>query len=137
MSEVKESSVLKVLTSIQKRNGYEIVEITHGYVKVKFNLEKVEVLDNPSIVYEAEIFKVANFVALAAVNELDSFVLSSHVDFLSQVEVESKELIFEAKAMSSSLGKKFVEVTAKSNDITIFIGDFTVLKLDKRTDLRL
>jgi len=137
MSEVKENILLKVLISVQKRNSYEIQEIHHGYVKIKFSLEKADVADNKNIVFEADIFKVANFAALAAVNELDSFVLSSHVDFLSQVELESKELIFEAKAMSSSLGKKFVEVTAKSNDIVIFIGDFTVLKLDKRTDLRL
>jgi len=137
MGEVKESVALKVLTAVQKSNSYEIIEITHGYIKVKFNLEKAESADNPHMVFEAEIFKVANFVALAAVNEPDSFLISSHVDFLSQVEIQSKELIFEAKAVSSSLGKRFVEVTAKSNDIAIFLGDFTVLKLDKRTDLKI
>lgn len=137
MGEIKESVVLKVLTSVQKSNAFEIVEITHGYVKVKLSLERVNLIDNSNTVFEAEIFKAANFAALAAVNEVDSFVLSVHVDFLSQVEIDSKELILEAKAMSSSLGKKFVEVKAKANEITVFLGDFTVLKLDKRTDLKI
>jgi hypothetical protein len=38
--------------------------------------------------------------------------------------------------LSSSLGKKFVEVVGMIDDIKVFIGDFTVLKLDNRSKIK-
>jgi len=61
MAEIKEDIVLNVLTSVQKSNAYEIVEITHGYVKVKLNLERVNLIDSSNIVFEADIFKAEDF----------------------------------------------------------------------------
>jgi acyl-coenzyme A thioesterase PaaI-like protein len=134
--EKEKNTHLEILGSIQRANSYEIVELALGYAKIVLNLSNVQTLDNSTTVFEAEIFKVANFCALAAVNSENSFVISANVDFLSQVEISSNEVVFEAKSLSSSLGKKFVEVKGMIDDITVFIGDFTVLKLDNRSKIK-
>ena len=133
MSEVIDREYLKVLNSVQKSSGYEIVELGENSSKVKLILENTQTTDDSKTVFEAEIYKCASFSAIVSVNEPDSFIINSNVDFLSQVELEQKEIVFEAKALSSSQGKNFIEVVGKINDISVFIGSFTVLKLDKRS----
>jgi len=133
MEQVIEKEYLKVLNSIQKTNEYEIVDLNEHKAKVKLNLENTQTSDDSKTVFEGEIYKCANFCAVSAVNEANVFAINSNIDFLAQVEVSQKEMIFESKALSSSQGKKFIEVVGKVNDITVFIGSFTVLKLDKRS----
>ena len=128
---------LQVLGQIQKSNLYEIEKLGLGYAKVIFRLDNAQTIDDNKTVFEAELFRVANFTALSAVNETQTFVLNVNIEFLSQVDIDSKEIVFEAKAVSSSLGKRFVEVRAKVNDITIFLGNFTVLKMDGRSKIKL
>jgi len=140
MSEVLERDEVKklnILNSIQRANEYEILSLLPGEAKIVFRLDKAQTLENSTTVFEGEIFKVANFAALAAVNEENNFVIDANVDFLSQVEVTSQEMYFEAKALSSSLGKKFVEVIGTIDDIKLFIGNFTVLKMDSRSKLKI
>jgi len=128
---------LKILNSVQRASGYDIVSISEGEAKVVFLLEQAQTMENSTTVFEGEIYKAANFTALVAVNEENNFVINANIDFLSQVEVSSKEIVFEAKSLSSSLGKKFVEVTGMIDDIKIFIGSFTILKLDARSKLKI
>ena len=134
--EKEKPAQLDILESIQRANSYEIAELSKGFAKVVLNLSNVQTLDNSTTVFEGEIFKVANFSALAAVNVENSFVISANVDFLSQIEISSQAVVFEAKSLSSSLGKRFVEVIGKIDDITIFLGNFTVLKLDNRSKIK-
>ncbi len=133
MSEVIERDYLKVLNTVQKASGYEIVELGENSSLVKLILENTQTTDDSKTVFESEIYKCASFSAIVSVNEPDSFIINSNVDFLSQVELNQKEIIFEAKALSSSQGKNFIEVVGKISDISVFIGSFTVLKLDKRS----
>ena len=135
MEEVIERDYLKVLNSVQRTNSYEIVELLEDGIVVKLSLEDTQTADDSKSVFEGEIYKCANFCAVSAVNEPNIFVINSNIDFLAQVEVNQKEMFFEAKALSSSQGKKFIEVVGKVNDITVFVGSFTVLKLDRRSKI--
>jgi len=136
MLEKEKAVQLDILEGVQRANSYDIAELSQGFAKVVLNLSNVQTLDNLTTVFEAEIFKVANFSALAAINEENSFVISANVDFLSQIEISSQAVIFEAKSLSSSLGKRFVEVIGKIDDITVFLGKFTVIKLDNRSKIK-
>jgi len=139
MSEVLERDKynIKVLSSVQRLNGYDILEIETGYAKILFRSENAQTYENSNVIFEGELYKAANFAALIAINEENTFVINSHVDFLSQVEVDVKEIVFEAKAVSSSLGKKFLEVKASVDDILLFLGNFTILKMDARSKIKI
>jgi len=138
MAEVLEKKMqLTQIGIISRSSGYEIAELSLGFAKVILNLEKVLTFDDAKIVFEGDIYKAANFAALAAVNEDNVFVINSHVDFLSQVEVTSDEVVFEATSLSSSLGKRFVEVKGFIDEIEIFLGNFTILKLDNRSKIKI
>jgi len=139
MAEVLEKNEqihLKYLTSLQRVNNYDVEEISSGYAKIVYRLDEAQVLEDGITIFEGELFKVANFCALAAVNEESIFVINANVDFLSQVELASKKIVFEAKTMNSSLGKKFLEVRGKIDEIVVFLGSFTVLKLDNRSKIK-
>ncbi len=136
MDTIVESDYLKVLNSIQKANGYEIVELDENSSTVKFSLENAQTYDDSKTIFESDIYKCASFCAMVAVNEPNIFIINSNVDFLAQVDLEHKEIIFKAKALSSSRGKNFIEVFGKVNDISIFVGNFTVLKLDSRSKIK-
>jgi len=139
MSEVleREKKSLKVLNSVQRVNGYDVLELERGYSKILFKLDNAETIEKSDIIFEGEIYKAANFSAMVAINEENSFVVNSNVDFLSQIEASSKEIILEAKSISTSLGKKFLEVKGYVGDIVIFIGSFTVLKMDSRSKIKI
>jgi len=134
--EPQQQEHLKVLSQVQKSSYYEIEKLEAGYAKVVLRLENVQTNDDGTTVFEGDIFRVANFTALASVNEPHTFVISASVEFLSQIEISSEEITLEAKSLSSSLGKKFVEVRAQINDITIFMGNFTVIRLDNRSKIK-
>ena len=136
MEAVVERDYLKVLSSVQKSSGYDIVELGDNRSIVKFSLDVAQTHDDSKTVFESDIYRCASFCALVAVNEPNIFVLNSNVDFLAQVDIEQKELLFEAKALSSSKGKNFIEVVGTINDISVFIGSFTVLKLDSRSKVK-
>jgi hypothetical protein len=125
-----------ILLSIQKSGSYEILDmVDDSFARVSYSLEAAQSRDDRGTIYEAEIYRLANFTALVATNESDSFVLSANIDFLSQVNLELKEIIAEAKVVSCSSGKRHIEVIAKANDIRVFLGEFIVLKLDDRSSL--
>ena len=127
---------LNILNTIQRQNGYDIEKIENGYAKVHFSLQSAQNLEKKEIAYEADIYDVANFTALIAVNDQNCFTISSSVDFLSQVEHSDKTMIFEANVLSSSMGKKYVEVKGTLDDIVLFMGNFTILKLDNRSRIK-
>ena len=132
-----ESGKLEVLKNIKKRFGYELLALEEDYAKVLVDLDKVQTLDESDTVFEAEIYKAANFSALASINEKGYFVVSAYIDFLSQIDVNSKSIYFEANALHNSLGKRQVEVKGFIDDIAVFQGDFSVLKLDHRSNIKL
>ena len=64
-------------------------------------------------------------------------MISSYVDFLSQIEIEEKYISFEAEAFHNSLSKRSVSVKGFIDEIQVFNGDFNVLKLDHRSNIKL
>ena len=135
--DIIESKNLNVLKNIKKKYDYELLELRDDYAKIRVKLEKLQTLGEGTIVFEGEIYKCANFVALAAVNEKGYFVISSYVDFLSQIELEEKYIYFVAEALHNSLSKRSVSVKGFVDEIQVFNGDFNVLKLDHRSNIKL
>ncbi len=140
MSEVLEveenitlSSELKTHKNIQSNHSYKLLKLDEGYARVQIDSKQSEKVDNQNIVYDGSIFSAANFCAMAAINEGDTFLISANIDFLNPVSSEDKEVVFEAYASSNISGKKNVQVVGKVNDITIFQGDFVAIKLDNKS----
>ncbi len=140
MSEVLEveenitlSSELKTHKNIQSNHSYKILKLDEGYAKIKIHSHQSEKVDNQNIVYDGSIFSAANFCAMAAINEENTFLIGANVDFLNPVSGEDEEIIFEAKSASNISGKKNIQVRGKVNDIAIFQGDFVAMKLDNQS----
>ena len=119
--------------NIHANHSYKLLELSDGYAKTSINSQKSETVDKENIIYDGSIFSAANFCAMAAVNEEHTFLISANIDFLNQINTEDEEVIFEARAKSNLSGKKQIEVQGKVNDITVFLGDFVAMKLDKQS----
>ncbi len=140
MSEVLEvdnnialSNELKTHKNIQSSHSYKILKLDEGYAKIKIDSKHSQKVDNQNLIYDGSIFSAANFCAMAAINEEETFLIGANVDFLNPVSGEDEEVIFEAKAISNISGKKNVQVVGTVNDITIFQGDFVAIKLDNQS----
>ena len=127
------ASELNSHKNIYANHSYTLLELSNGYAKTSINSQKSETVDKENIVYDGSIFSAANFCAMAAVNEEHTFLISANIDFLNQINTEDEEVIFEARAKSNISGKKQIEVQGKVNDITVFLGDFVAMKLDKQS----
>ncbi len=127
------SSELKTHKNIQASHSYKILKLDDGYAKVKIDSKHSQKVDNQNLVYDGSIFSAANFCAMAAINEEETFLIGANVDFLNPVSSEDEEVIFEAYASSNISGKKNVQVLGKVNNITIFKGDFVAMKLDNQS----
>ncbi len=131
------SEKLEVLKSIKKSFGLDIVELDEDYAKIMFNLEKAHLIDDTDIVFEADIYNVAHFTALASINEPGYFVISAYMDFLTQVNLEEKSIYFVGNVKYTPFGKREVEVKGFVNDIAVFEGIFSVLKVDQRSKVKI
>jgi len=124
---------LQTHKNIQANHSYKLLELYAGYAKISINSEKSESVDNNGTVYDGSIFSAANFCAMAAVNEKNTFLISAKVDFLNPIKNNDSEVIFEATATTNISGKKNISVIAKVNDIITFSGDFVSIKLNNQS----
>lgn len=124
---------LQTHKNIQSSHSYKLLDLSDGYAKISINSQKSETVDKENVVYDGSIFSAANFCAIAAVNEAQTFLISANIDFLNQVRIDDEEVIFEARAKSNISGKKQIMVQGKVNDITVFSGDFVAMKLDNKS----
>jgi acyl-coenzyme A thioesterase PaaI-like protein len=130
------SSELKSHKNIHVNHSYTLLELSEGYAKTSINSQKSESVDGENTIYDGSIFSAANFCAMAAVNEPQTFLISANIDFLNQVSKDDEEVIFEAHASNNLSGKKQIDVQGKINDIVIFKGDFVALKLDNNSIIK-
>ncbi len=127
------TSELHTHKNIHTNHSYKLLELSKDYAKISINSQKSETVDKKNIIYDGSIFSAANFCAMAAVNEEDTFLISANIDFLNQVNTEDEDVIFEAHAKSNISGKKQIKIQGKVNGITVFLGDFVAMKLDNKS----
>jgi acyl-coenzyme A thioesterase PaaI-like protein len=131
--DIKNKSDLKTHKNIHTNHGYNILELSENYAKISIHTQKSETVGENNTVYDGTLFSAANFCAIAAVNQENLFLLGANVDFLNQVNGNDNDVIFEANAKSNASGKKNIDVKGTINDITIFQGVFTAIKLDSNS----
>lgn len=129
LNDIGLSNDLKTHKSIHTNHGYNLLKLGDGYAKISIDTNKSETVEN-NMIYDGLLFSAANFCAMAAINEEHSFLLSANIDFLNQVSSSDEDIIFEAHAKNNISGKKRIDVNGKVNDITIFNGNFTAIKLE-------
>jgi acyl-coenzyme A thioesterase PaaI-like protein len=124
---------LKTHKNIHINHGYNILKLDENYAKVSINTNKSETVDKSTTIYDGSLFSAANFCAMASINQESLFLLSANVEFLNQADSSDDDIVFVAKASNNLSGKKQIEVKGSVNDITIFQGSFTAIKLENNS----
>jgi len=127
---IDEEVELKTHQFINKELSGHLVELAEGYAKVEFKTIKEMTVDRMGLVHSGFISNVANFTAVAAVNEPNVVLISSECRFLSPVKVNCL-LVFEGKEIHQEARKRRVHVVGKFNEIKVFEGKFVVVVLDR------
>ncbi len=135
-SDITLTGELKTHKNIHKNHSYNLIELSENYAKISIKSKNSESVDEKSIIYDGSIFSAANFCAMAAINDEDSFLINANVDFLNQINRDDEDIVFEARANTNSSGKKHIEVLGKVNNIAVFSGNFVTIKLDSRSVIK-
>jgi len=130
--EIVETQKLNTHTNILTNNAYKILALSKNYASIMIHTDTCEKVKESGLIYDGVIFSAATFVATAAVNEKNMFLIGVNIDFLNPVK-ESVDIVFEATVHNTSSGKKVVAVSGKINDIEFMHGDFMLLKLDENS----
>ena len=135
-SDISLTGELRTHKNIHTNHSYNLIELSENYAKISIKAKNSESVDDKNTIYDGSIFSAANFCAMAAINDEDSFLISANIDFLNQITKDDEDIIFEAKARVNTSGKKQIEVSGKINDISVFYGDFVTIKLDAKSVIK-
>jgi acyl-coenzyme A thioesterase PaaI-like protein len=86
--------------------------------------------DEQHLIHNGFIFSSASYTAAAAVNEKYGFVIGSVVNFLTPVRDED-QIVFKAKSRQKIGRKRVVDVIGRVGDVKVFVGEFSVIVMEK------
>ncbi len=101
----------------------DIKTLDRGYAEVVLTTTQDMAVDDMGLIHGGFVFGAADFAAMAAVNEANVVLATSHCQFLAPVKVGDM-VIFKAKVQQKDGRKRNVEVEAFSYDVKIFTGLF-------------
>ena len=108
----------------------KLLSIEDGQAKVGLDIIQTMLADSEGLIHNGFLFSSASYAATLAVNEKNGFVIASIVHFLAPVR-EQDHVIFKAQSRHTIGRKRIVDVVGQVEDIKVFIGEFTVIVIDK------
>ena len=130
---IVEVDKLNTHQSIMKNNAYKIIALQENYAKISLDISHCERVSENGLIYDGVVFSAATFVATAAINEKNMFLIGVDLDLLTPLKEEAGTIILEASSQQTSSGKKMVKVTGKINEVVFLEGSFSLLKLDEKS----
>jgi len=122
--------ILETHTEIDgKYSGY-VDKLEDGFAEVHLDIIRDMYADEQGLIHNGFIFSGASFAAAAAVNHKYGFVIGAVINFLTPVRDEDK-VVYQAVARQKVGRKRVVDVIGQVGDIKVFIGEFTVLIMEK------
>lgn len=108
--------------TIIKNDGEEVI--------VQFETNKQMISDKSNLIHPGFIFNAASYAAMCLVNQQNSLIIKSNVQFLAPLEF-GQDVIFTATIQHASSKQYEVFVKGTLLEIKIFEGTFYISILDK------
>ena len=125
-----DSNVLQSHNNVYEKYSGKVSKIKEGFAEVHFDIIENMLADNAGLIHNGFLFSSASLAAVAAVNEKYGFVIGSVNHFLTPVR-EHDQVIFKAKSRHKVGRKRVVDVIGRVQDIKVFIGEFTVVIMER------
>jgi len=101
----------------------QVVELSEGYAKLTLKTDERMVADEYGLVHGGFIFSLADFCAMAVVNEPTVVLAKASISFIKPVRVG--DVLFAEGRLTASEGKKrFVKVEVFRGEEKVAEGDF-------------
>jgi acyl-coenzyme A thioesterase PaaI-like protein len=117
------------LTLNEKYSG-KVEKLKDGFAEVHLDVVSDMYADEQHLIHNGFIFSSASYTAAAAVNEKYGFVIGSVVNFLTPVRDED-QIVFKAKSRQKIGRKRVVDVIGRVGDVKVFVGEFSVIVMEK------
>ncbi|MEJ5339824.1 MAG: PaaI family thioesterase [Aquificaceae bacterium] len=101
----------------------EVVELSEGYARVRLRTDSRMTADETGLVHGGFIFSLADFCAMATVNEPTVVLAQASIKFIKPVKV-GDELMAEGRLASSEGRKRWVHVEVKRGEERVAEGEF-------------
>ncbi|MCX8075994.1 MAG: PaaI family thioesterase [Aquificaceae bacterium] len=108
----------------------EVVELSEGYAKLKLKTDSRMVADHTGLVHGGFIFSLADFCAMATVNEPTVVLAQATIKFIKPVVV-GDELVAEGRLIKSEGKKRWVQVEVKRGEEKTAEGEFLCVVPEK------
>lgn len=101
----------------------EVLELSEGYAKLRLRTDSRMVADELGLVHGGFIFSLADFCAMASVNEPTVVLAQANIKFLKPVRV-GDELVAEGRLTRAEGKKRWVYVEVKRGEEKVAEGEF-------------
>jgi acyl-coenzyme A thioesterase PaaI-like protein len=130
--EFKEEIVLKTHLKLEKDEQQfgRIIELRENEASGSLKIRHEMKADKDGLIHNGFIFSTSSYIAAAAVNNKNGFVIGAIVHFFTPVK-EGDIVEFEAKSLQKNGNKRIVDVVGKVGDIKVFVGEFTIAVMDR------
>ncbi|MCX8164459.1 MAG: PaaI family thioesterase [Aquificaceae bacterium] len=108
----------------------EVVELSRGYARLRLKTDKRMVADSTGLVHGGFIFSLADFCAMATVNEPTVVLAQASMRFLKPVAL-GDELVAEGSLTRSEGKKRWVQVEVRRGEEKIAEGEFLCVVPEK------
>ncbi len=123
---------LQTHKNIQEQYAYNILTLKDGFARVETDFKHTQTIDENGSIFDGSIFLAANFTTIAAVNRPNTIVVDAKVKFYTPIK-RGDRVIFEASSNNTKSNKQNIDIVGMVNDIIVFEGNFTTIRLDKKS----
>ncbi|MGP1485020.1 MAG: PaaI family thioesterase [Campylobacter sp.] len=120
---------LKTSPNIKLNLSGTVSALEQNHAKTQFHTHSDMVVDAEGLIHSGFVFSAANYAALTAINEVNSVVISSRINFFAPTRL-GETIEFDAVAHFNESKKREVRVVGKTKDIKVFEGIFQVVILE-------
>lgn len=126
----KDEIIIQTHKKINTRFSGKVEKLREAFAEVHLEIVPEMVADEQGLIHNGFLFSAASLAATSAVNERYGFAIGSIVNFLTPVR-QDDVISFKAKSRQKLGRKRVVDVIGRIGDIKVFVGEFTVLIVDK------
>lgn len=121
---------LKTHLKIDRSLSGEVIELSEGYAKVVLKTDSRMIADDTGLVHGGFIFSLADFCAMATVNEPTVVLAQASIKFIKPVKV-GDELTAEGRLTNLEGKKRWVHVEVKREEEKVAEGEFLCVVPEK------
>lgn len=121
---------LKTHTLLNDKFSGKVDKLKEGFAEIHLDIISEMFADEQGLIHNGFMFSAASFAATSAINEKYGFVIGAVVNFLSPVRQDDR-VIFKAKSRQKLGRKRVVDVIGRVGDIKVFVGEFSIIIMDK------